>query len=194
MHLGIDFWKDLEGFWKPKWNHVGTHIDQKSMALAENEFLKNRALPAAGAWFLGSGGPSWEQKSMENRLKKEVNMGRHLDIDFQWILVDLWRQAGKENGGMLASKIEQKSMLSSRGGFLKKPWFWRSRGSKLGAKIDQKSIKKGGQHAKASSHRFFIDLGGFWEPSWKAKSSPDRLKITSTKRWGFLRHPGRCNF
>ena len=24
MHLGIDFWKDLEGFWEPKWSHVGT--------------------------------------------------------------------------------------------------------------------------------------------------------------------------
>ena len=31
MHLGIDFWKDLEGFWEPKWSHVGTQIDQKSM-------------------------------------------------------------------------------------------------------------------------------------------------------------------
>ena len=49
MHLGIDFWKDLEGFWKPKWSHVGTQIDQKSMPLAKNDFLKNRALPAAGA-------------------------------------------------------------------------------------------------------------------------------------------------
>ena len=31
MHLGIDFWKDLEGYWEPKWSHVGTQIDQKSM-------------------------------------------------------------------------------------------------------------------------------------------------------------------
>ena len=31
MHLGIDFWKDLEGFWEPKWSHVGTQIDRKSM-------------------------------------------------------------------------------------------------------------------------------------------------------------------
>ena len=42
MHLEIDFWKDLEVFWKPKWSHVGTQIDQKSMPLAKNEFLKNR--------------------------------------------------------------------------------------------------------------------------------------------------------
>ena len=49
MHLGIDFWKDLEGFWKQKWSHVGTQINQKSMPLAKSDFLKNRALPAAGA-------------------------------------------------------------------------------------------------------------------------------------------------
>ena len=26
MHLGIDFWEDLGGFWEPKWSHVGTKI------------------------------------------------------------------------------------------------------------------------------------------------------------------------
>ena len=41
MHLGIDFWKDLEGFWEPKWSHVGTQIDQKSMPIAKSVFLKN---------------------------------------------------------------------------------------------------------------------------------------------------------
>ena len=51
MHLGIDFWKDLEGFWEPKWSHVGTQIDQKSMPIAKSDFLKNRTLPAAGDRF-----------------------------------------------------------------------------------------------------------------------------------------------
>ena len=97
MHLGIDFWKDLEGFWKPKWNHVGTQIDQKSMPLAKSDFLKIRALPAAGAWFF---------------------------------------------------------------------WFG---GSKLGAKIDQKSIKKRSQDGKATWHRFFIDFGWLGEPSLGSK-------------------------
>ena len=31
MPLGIDFWEDLGRFWEPKWSHVGTQIDQKSM-------------------------------------------------------------------------------------------------------------------------------------------------------------------
>ena len=51
MHLGIDFWKDFGGFWKAKWSQVGTKIDQKSMPIAKSDFLKNRALPAAGARF-----------------------------------------------------------------------------------------------------------------------------------------------
>ena len=47
---------------------------------------------------LDSGGRSWEQKSMKNRQKNEVKMGRHLDIDFWSILVGLGGQVGRENG------------------------------------------------------------------------------------------------
>ena len=57
------------------------------------------------------------------------------------------------------------------------------RGSKLGTKIDQKSIKKGGQDGKASWHRFLIDFGGFLEASWEGKWSQDRPKKASKKRW-----------
>ena len=104
------FLKDFSGFLAPKWSQVGTKIDQKSMPIAKCDFLKNRALAAAGARFLR---------------------------------------------------------------------FW---GSKLGAKIDQKSIKKAGQHRKASWHRFFLDFDGFWEASWEGKWSQDRSKKASKKR------------
>ena len=40
------------GFWKAKWSQIGTKIDQKSMPIAKCDFLKNRALAAAGARFL----------------------------------------------------------------------------------------------------------------------------------------------
>jgi len=53
----------------------------------------------------------------------------------------------------------------------------------LGAKIDEKSNKKGGQHGKASWHRFLIDFGGFWEPSWEAKSSQDRSGWPGVASW-----------
>ena len=52
MPPGIVFWKDFRGFWQGKWKQVGTKIDQKSMPSAKNDFLKNRALAAAGARFL----------------------------------------------------------------------------------------------------------------------------------------------
>ena len=58
--------------------------------------------------------------------------------------------------------------------------FFKIRGSKLGVKIDQKSIKKRDQHGKASWHRFFLDFGGFWRPSWEGKSSQDRTRQDKT--------------
>ena len=55
------------------------------------------------------------------------------------------------------------------------------RRSKLGANIDKNSIKQCSQHGKASLHRFFIDFGGFGEPSWDAKSSRHRFIKASKK-------------
>ena len=52
MPLGIDFWVDFGGFGEAKSSQVGTKIDQKSMPIAKCDFLKNRALAAAGARFL----------------------------------------------------------------------------------------------------------------------------------------------
>ena len=40
MHLGIDFWKDFDGFLEEKWRHVGTQIDQKSMSTSKSDVLK----------------------------------------------------------------------------------------------------------------------------------------------------------
>ena len=54
----------------PSWSQVGTKIDQKSMPIAKSDFLKNRALAAAGARFLRFWGSKFgikiKQKSMEN--------------------------------------------------------------------------------------------------------------------------------
>ena len=58
----------------------------------------------------------------------------------------------------------------------------------MGAKIDEKSIKKWSQDGKASWHRFLMDFGGFWEPSWgqvgrenRAKTSQDRPRQGKTR-------------
>ena len=45
MHLGIDFWKDFDGFFKEKWKHVGTNIEQKSMPTSKSDFLKKLSFP-----------------------------------------------------------------------------------------------------------------------------------------------------
>ena len=72
MPLGIDFCLIFDRFLLPKWRQVGTKIDQKSMSTSKGDFLKNRALPAAGARFFKIRGaklwPSWDQ----NRSKIEV--------------------------------------------------------------------------------------------------------------------------
>ena len=46
---------------------------------------------------------------MKNRLKKEVQMGRHLGIDFLSILVDFCTQVGKENGAKIDPRRHRKS-------------------------------------------------------------------------------------
>ena len=60
--------------------------------------------------FEGSGGRSWDQKSMKNRSKNEVMMGRHLGIDFSWILVDLGSQVGLKLGSKIDLKSIQKAL------------------------------------------------------------------------------------
>ena len=59
---------------------------------------------------------------------------------------------------------------------------FRFREAKLGTKIDQQSIKKRKQKGKRFEHRFLIDLGEFWGPSWEAKWSPNRAKKASAGR------------
>ena len=57
-----------------------------------------------GLDFLGSGGPSWEPRSIKNRSKNEVKMGRQLGIEFSSIFMDFGTQVGMQN----RSKIDQK--------------------------------------------------------------------------------------
>ena len=66
-----------------------------------------------------------------------------------------------ENGGMLASKIDQKSMLSSRGDFLKKPRF--SNGKTmifkvLGVEVEAKNQSKIDGKMKLSWEGFIFSM------------------------------------
>ena len=51
MSFKMDFGTIFVGFYEGKWKQVGTKINQKSMSVAKSDFLKNRALAAAGARF-----------------------------------------------------------------------------------------------------------------------------------------------
>ena len=42
----------LVDFLEGEWRQVGTKVDQKNVSIAKSDFLKNRALAAAGARFL----------------------------------------------------------------------------------------------------------------------------------------------
>ena len=77
---------------------LASKIEQKSMLSSRGDFLKKTLFfLRKNHDFEGSGGRSWEQKSIKNLSKKEVNMGRHLDIDFSSILVDFGSQVGRQN-------------------------------------------------------------------------------------------------
>ena len=83
MHLGIDFRKDFGGFWEAKWSQVGTKIASKIDPNFERRFFENALFfLRKNNDFEGSGGLSWDEKSMKNRSKNEVILGRYLGIDF----------------------------------------------------------------------------------------------------------------
>ena len=67
--------------------------------------------------------------------------------------------------------------------FSKERIVFKVRGSKLGIKMDQKAIEKGIQSGKACWHRFLNDFVGFGVPTWGGKSSENRSKKASKKRW-----------
>ncbi len=68
MHLGMDFWKDFDGFLEAKWKHVGTKIQKKNDANFEKQFFeKNFNFPKENNDFESSGDESWKQKSIKIR-------------------------------------------------------------------------------------------------------------------------------
>ena len=93
----VDFWCQNGGKLAPKW-------DQKLMFTWEGDFSKIVLWLQRGLDFSGSGGPSWEQKSIKNRSKNGIQDGMHLGIDFWMILLDLGCQVGRQNRSKIASK------------------------------------------------------------------------------------------
>ena len=105
------------------------------------------------------------------------------------ILVDF----GRENGGKLAPKWDQKSILTSKGRFCKNTYKTNrilmifevrevEKSIKNRSKIDQKMESKMECLLASIFDRFLIHFGRFWQASWDAKSIKNRLKKASKNR------------
>ena len=118
-------------------------------------------------------------------MQKSIMFLMPLGIDF-WVDVNgfwipKWSQVGTKMGSKINVNFERR-FFKQKTNLEEKPCFLRSKRSKLGANIDQKSIKKRSPRWDASWHRFFTDFGWFWEPCWEAKSNKNRSKTVSKKR------------
>ena len=95
-----------------------------------------------------------KKKSIQKSIKNLMHLGIDFWQDFKGFWEPEWSHVGTE--------IIQKSMPIAKNDFLnhvlRKNHYFQSSG---GPSWEQKSIKTGGQHGKASWHRFFIDFGGF---------------------------------
>ena len=84
----------------------------------------------------------------------------------------------------MAPKSRPKSMVSSKGGFLKKHCFslgkihfFEIQGVEVGSKNRLKTDVKN----EGLGNSIFIDFGWIWEPSWPSKTEPRRSKIDVEK-------------
>ena len=103
MHLGIDFWEDLGGFWEPKWSHVGTKFDEKSMPIAKSDFLKNRCFSLGKTTIFKVRGV---QVGNKNRLK----IDQKRSSTWEGILASIFERFCWILGAKLGSKIEPRSI------------------------------------------------------------------------------------
>ena len=82
MPLGVDFFEILMDFWYQNEGKLVPKLDQKWMLTSKDDFLRIVLSLQRGLDFSGSGGPSWEPKTIKNRSKNAIQDGMHLDIDF----------------------------------------------------------------------------------------------------------------
>ena len=151
-----------------------------------------------GAWIAVLGrlgavlGPSWAvlmakigPKVDQNSMQKSIIFLMLFEIGF---LMDFgrfgepkWSQVGTKIGSKFDINFEER-FLKNRALAAAGARFLRIGGSKLGPKINQKSITKWSRKWSASWHRFLVDFGGFRGPSWGGKSTKNRCKKVSKRR------------
>ena len=105
MPFTIDFQINFGGFSERKWKHVGTKIDEKSIRIAKNEFLINRALAAAGAWSVRFWGPKLGAKIHQKTIKKWSQLGKPSWQRFLIDLIGLWEATWRGKSSQDRSKM-----------------------------------------------------------------------------------------
>ena len=113
MPFKIGFWSDFGGFWEGKWRHVGPKIEQKSMPTSKSDFLKNRALPAAGARFSRCWGANLGIKINDKSIQKWNQDGKaswhRFLMDFDGFWEASWEGKWSQDRSQEASKKGRKS-------------------------------------------------------------------------------------
>ena len=118
-------------------------------------------------------------KSLKNPILRGMKILMPLRIGFLSDCEGFWKQ----NGGMLASKIEQKSMLSSRGDFLEKLCFssgktpiFKDPGVEVGSKNRSKSDQNLKSNTKCLLASIFLRFWWISEATLASKTHPRSIK------------------
>ena len=129
--------------------------------------------------------PTWRQVGFHNR-EKSRQKNRCLPRS---IFDGIWVDFGRENGGKLASKSCQKSMLTSNGRFSRKPiktngfsLIFLDLGRQVGIENRSKNDKKLKSTSEGILASIFLNFGGFWEATWGRNSFQNGCKNASKKR------------
>ena len=129
--------------------------------------------------------PTWRQvgfqnrakinrKSMQEPTKKLMHFTIDFQIDFGGFLERKWKHVAPKSYQKLAFSENVKNAFGASP--LVPNWV---RGIQHESKNRTKMIWKWSQLGKPSWQRFLIDLIGFWEATWRGKSSQDRSKMAS---------------
>ena len=123
------FWCIFNGFLEGKWRHIATKIKEKLIQIAKSDFLINRALAAAGAWFLRVQGsklaPKINQKSTKNWSPRWIASWHRFLMDFGGFWEASWdaksSQERKKIDWKTHRKNDEKKMRfgSAQGGWVK---------------------------------------------------------------------------
>ena len=142
----------MEASWHQDRSKIDVHFEKRCFEKTLFFIWKNNT-------FEGSGAQSWDEKSIKNGSKNgiEYQSNFHCLLEsifiqfFRGFLVDKWRQVG--------TKIDPKSMCTSKTDVLKKPYF-SLRKTTFFQNIDFRS-----------AHRFWIDFGANFPLFFHQKSN-----------------------